>query len=221
MVSTCAYTVSYFTQSLPWCYSGTGSVRATLVRHDGSVLATSSQSTTTFRDKSDHRIFEQSTTDIWKGIASSIQACLAEANVSPSMVKGLGIDATCSLAVSDDRGQPITVTKGNNLGLHGERNVILWADHRAEAEAELINASGSIVLNYVGGTMSVSLLAFSLIKVNTIIFLVRNGDTKGSLAQETHVTSTFRSLPLLRFARLSCVCLSITVLPSNLLLYVQ
>jgi D-ribulokinase len=96
--------------------------------------------------------------EIWNGIASSVRACLAEANVSPSTVKGLGFDATCSLAVSDERGKPVTVTKGKNLGMNGERNVILWADHRAEAEAELINASGSIVLNYVGGKMSVSFI---------------------------------------------------------------
>ena len=163
MVSTCAYSASYCAHSCLACPSGTGSVRATLIRQDGIVLATSTQPTTTFRDKSDHRIFEQSTTEIWKGIAASVRACLAEANVSPSAVKGLGFDATCSLAVSDERGEPVTITKGENIGKNGERNIILWADHRAEAEAELINASGSIVLNYVGGTMSVSsFLSFSV-----------------------------------------------------------
>jgi D-ribulokinase len=81
---------------------------------------------------------------------------LAQANVNPSAVKGLGFDSTCSLAVSDENGKPVTITEGGDIGTNGERNVILWADHRAEAEAELINASGSIVLNYVGGKMSVS-----------------------------------------------------------------
>jgi len=38
----------------------------------------------------------------------------------------------------------------------GERNIILWADHRAEEEAKEINKTGDMVLNYVGGTMSVS-----------------------------------------------------------------
>ncbi|KAF8516640.1 Pentulose kinase [Gautieria morchelliformis] len=136
---------------------GTGSVRATLVRQDGITLATSTQPITTFRDKSDHRIFEQSTTDIWKGIAACVRACLAQANVNPSTVKGLGFDATCSLAVSDENGEPVTITEGGDIGTNGERNVILWADHRAEAEAEQINASGSIVLNYVGGKMSLEM----------------------------------------------------------------
>jgi ribulose kinase len=48
------------------------------------------------------------------------------------------------------------VTKGQGLGQGGERNVILWADHRAEKEAEEINKTGEGVLNFVGGVMSVS-----------------------------------------------------------------
>ncbi|KAF8576224.1 Pentulose kinase [Ramaria rubella] len=136
---------------------GTGSVRATLVRQDGVILASSTQVTTTFRDKSDHRIFEQSTTEIWKGIATSIRTCLVEAKVDRSAVKGVGIDATCSLAVSDEHGEPVTVTKGEDIGKNGERNIVLWADHRAEEEAEVINKSGSIVLNYVGGKMSLEM----------------------------------------------------------------
>jgi ribulose kinase len=52
------------------------------------------------------------------------------------------------------------VTEGEGLGQvgegKGERNVILWADHRAEEEAGLINKSGQGVLGFVGGVMSVS-----------------------------------------------------------------
>ena len=58
--------------------------------------------------------------------------------------------------MSDLQGNPVTVTKGENLGKLGERNIILWADHRAEEEARLINSTGSVVLDYVGGVMSVS-----------------------------------------------------------------
>lgn len=43
-----------------------------------------------------------------------------------------------------------------NLGEDGEWNVILWADHRAEEEAEVINSTGEGVLGFVGKTMSVS-----------------------------------------------------------------
>lgn len=81
---------------------------------------------------------------------------VAESKINPSDVKGLGFDATCSLAVTDMNGVPVCITGGENLGLEGERNIILWADHRAEKEAELINSTGSAVLDYVGGVMSVS-----------------------------------------------------------------
>lgn len=134
---------------------GTGSVRAGLLKHDGQLISSSSRETETWRDTHDHRIFEQSTTDIWSGICTVVRDVLKEANVQPSSVKGVGFDATCSLAVTDFNGDPITVTKGDLLGKPGERNIVLWADHRAEKEAELINSQGSIVLDYVGGTMSV------------------------------------------------------------------
>ena len=52
------------------------------------------------------------------------------------------------------------MTEGEGLGKAGEeagdRNVILWADHRAEEEAAFINQTGEGVLGFVGGVMSVS-----------------------------------------------------------------
>ncbi|KAI0334932.1 Pentulose kinase [Cubamyces sp. BRFM 1775] len=136
---------------------GTGSVRAGLVKHDGTLVASHTEETITWRDPEDHRIFEQSTNNIWEGMCKSIKACLQEAKVDPSEVKGIGFDATCSLAVSDANGEPVVVTKGEQLGQNGDRNIILWADHRAEKEAELINSTGSVVLDYVGGTMSLEM----------------------------------------------------------------
>ncbi|KAG1725931.1 hypothetical protein EDB19DRAFT_1753731, partial [Suillus lakei] len=46
------------------------------------------------------------------------------------------------------------VTKSNNIGQNGDRNIILWSDHHAEKEAEVINSAGSIALNYIGGIMT-------------------------------------------------------------------
>lgn len=64
------------------------------------------------------------------------------------------------MAVVDGEGNPISVTPKEdsaNQGFgKGQRNIILWADHRAEEEAKEINQTGNMVLNYVGGTMSVS-----------------------------------------------------------------
>ena len=137
---------------------GTGSARVALVQRDGTLVASSTHDTPTWRDERDHRIFEQSTIATWAAICSAVKEVVAESKVDPSDVKGLGFDATCSLAVTDMGGSPICITGGENLGLEGERNIILWADHRAEKEAGLINSTGSVVLDYVGGVMSVSLL---------------------------------------------------------------
>jgi ribulose kinase len=137
---------------------GTGSARAALVKPDGSILASASQDTRLWRDPTDHRIFEQSTADIWNSICLAVREVVTRSKVSPKHIKGIGLDATCSLAVTNWEGEPITVTRGAHLGEPGERNVILWADHRAEKEADLINSTGSPVLDYVGGTISVRLL---------------------------------------------------------------
>lgn len=143
--------------------SGTGSARAALVDDDGNILAESTHATQTYRLESDSRIFEQSTIDIWSQIKLAITQVVAASKVDPAHIKGLGFDATCSLAVTDFNGNPIAVTpQPSSSGSAaqwgpGERNVILWADHRAEDEAALINATGSKVLNYVGKTMSLEM----------------------------------------------------------------
>ncbi|KAK0490523.1 FGGY family of carbohydrate kinase [Armillaria novae-zelandiae] len=136
---------------------GTGSARASLVKDDGTTIASFTKETITYRNPENHRIFEQSTNNIWSAISTCIRTCLKESGISPSSVKGLGFDATCSLAVADFQGEPVTVTGGDQLGQNGDRNVILWADHRAEKEADLINSTGSVVLDYVGGTMSLEM----------------------------------------------------------------
>ncbi|KAH7888170.1 hypothetical protein F5I97DRAFT_2014782 [Phlebopus sp. FC_14] len=149
---------------------GTGSARACLVAANGRIIASSTQDTTTWRDDHDHRIFEQSTNDIWSKICTAVKNVLSSSGVHPSSVKGIGFDATCSLAVTDFEGSPVTITKGKDIGKTGDRNIILWADHRAEREAELINSTGSIVLNYVGGTMSLEM------EVPKILWLKKNMD---------------------------------------------
>ncbi|TFK43052.1 Pentulose kinase [Crucibulum laeve] len=136
---------------------GTGSARALLVKKDGTAITSSTQDITTWRDPHDHRIFEQSTTDIWSAIGRAVKTCLAESGVKPGDVKGVGFDATCSLAVTDFEGEPVVISKAEGLGEKGERNIILWADHRAEKEAELINGTGSVVLDYFGGKMSLEM----------------------------------------------------------------
>ena len=135
---------------------GTGSVRVSLFSSAGRRVASSEQKIETWRCPSDHRIFEQSTNNIWSCTCAAIRQCVSQAAIEKAKVKGIGFDATCSLAVTNFNGESISVSSGQELGTIGERNVVLWADHRAEKEAEVINATGSVVLNYVGGKMSVS-----------------------------------------------------------------
>jgi len=73
-------------------------------------------------------------TGIWQAIIDSSQDVLRLSGVNPADVKGVGFDATCSLAVVDGEGNPVEVTKGETLGqvLPGlkvgeDRSLILWA----------------------------------------------------------------------------------------------
>lgn len=123
---------------------GTGSARAGIFSAKGELIASAVKETQTWRSETDHRIFEQSTSDIWNAICCCVRQSLKDANLHKEAIKGIGLDATCSLAVTDLNGEPISVTTGDGCGTPGERNVILWADHRAETEADLINATGSV-----------------------------------------------------------------------------
>ncbi|KAK7051244.1 hypothetical protein VNI00_004744 [Paramarasmius palmivorus] len=138
---------------------GTSSARALLVNKNGTTIASASKDTITFRDSHNHTVYEQSTDNIWDAILTCVKDCLSSSNTPPEAVKGIGFDATCSLAVCDFDGNPVTVTEGKELGHVGTRNIILWADHRAEQEADDIDAiaRGSTVLEYIGGRMTVEM----------------------------------------------------------------
>lgn len=148
---------------------GTGSARAILLTTSGKTLATHSESTRTWRSPVNPRIFQQSTQDIWACIAKCVRICVQVAKVDKAAIKGLGFDATCSLAVVDTHGKPIDVSPPQHGTQWGATslatsadgnvvpNVILWADHRAESEAQKINATGHKVLDFVGGSMSLEM----------------------------------------------------------------
>jgi nuclear pore complex protein Nup93 len=105
---------------------------------------------------------EQSTTDIWRAIAQCVREVVATSGVAPTSIKGIGFDATCSLAVfTHDTDEPVTVTypdfRHNPSSADPVRNVILWLDHRALAETAHINATGHGLLRYLGGKMNVEM----------------------------------------------------------------
>lgn len=93
---------------------------------------------------------QQSSAAIWQACCDATRAAMAEAGAKPADVAGIGFDATCSLALVDAAGGPVTVSPDGAP----EQDVIVWMDHRAIAEVERINATKHAVLRYVGGTMS-------------------------------------------------------------------
>jgi D-ribulokinase len=127
---------------------GTSSTRAGIFDEEGNLLATARHPIRIWQEAGD--IVEQSSSDIWDACASAVRSAMAEAAISSNAVKGIGFDATCSLVVLDRDSKPLTVsTSGDN-----QRNVIVWMDHRATAEARLVNDTQDDVLRYVGGSIS-------------------------------------------------------------------
>ncbi|MCA1970604.1 MAG: FGGY-family carbohydrate kinase [Rhizobium sp.] len=127
---------------------GTGSARAGLFDMDGHMLAVAKRDITLFREAGS--IVEQSSTEIWNSVCAIIREAVASARIDPAQVVGLGFDATCSLVVLAEGGQPLAVGPSEE----NERDIIVWMDHRAVDQAERINAKGHEVLRYVGGRIS-------------------------------------------------------------------
>lgn len=127
---------------------GTSSVRAGIFDENGTLLATARHPITVWHEAGS--VAEQSSTEIWAACATSVRAAMAEAALPASAVKGVGFDATCSLVVIDAAGNPLTVNSSGDP----RRNVIVWMDHRAMAEAHRVNETQDDVLRYVGGSIS-------------------------------------------------------------------
>lgn len=127
---------------------GTSSARAGIFDENGSLLATARHPITVWHETGS--VVEQSSSEIWAACAASVRAAMAEAALPASAIKGIGFDATCSLVVVDAAGNPLTVSPSGEE----RRNVIVWMDHRAVAEARRVNETQDDVLRYVGGSIS-------------------------------------------------------------------
>jgi D-ribulokinase len=127
---------------------GTSSARAGVFDETGNLLATARHPIAVWHEAG--HVVEQSSSDIWAACAASVRAAMAETGLPPSSVKGIGFDATCSLVALDAAAEPLTVSPSGDA----QRNVIVWMDHRAIAEAREVNDSHDDVLRYVGGSIS-------------------------------------------------------------------
>src|ERR1700694_1335012 len=127
---------------------GTSSARAGVFDEKGTLLATARHPISVWHEAGS--VVEQSSSEIWAACAASVRSAMAEAALPPSAVKGLGFDATCSLVVLDTGANPLTVSASGDE----RRNIIVWMDHRATAEARFVNETHDDVLRYVGGSIS-------------------------------------------------------------------
>src|ERR1700681_1642338 len=148
---------------------GTSSARAGIFDEKGSLLATARHPITVWHGAGS--VVEQSSSEIWAACAASVRAAMSDAALPPSAIKGVGFDATCSLVVLDAGANPLTVSASGD----DRRNVIVWMDHRATAEARLINDTQDDVLRYVGGSISPEM------EIPNLLWLKR------------HLPSTYRS----------------------------
>ncbi len=127
---------------------GSGSARAAVVDSNGRMLGRGTHPILLNRPATDHA--EHSSSDIWRAVCTAVRSAVAGSNAPPARIKGIGFDATCSLVMLDATGAPASVsTSGEDRW-----NVVMWADHRAVAEADEITRLGHRVLEYVGGVMS-------------------------------------------------------------------
>lgn len=127
---------------------GTGSARAGIFDRAGALKASAKRDIQLFRDGA--HIAEQSSEDIWACVCAAVKDAMAQSDVPSACVKGIGFDATCSLVVLDDVGEPLSVSASGDAA----RNIIVWMDHRATDQATRINQTKHRVLDYVGGAIS-------------------------------------------------------------------
>lgn len=127
---------------------GTGSARAGVFDLEGTLLGTASQPIKMWKEQGER--FEQSSVDIWNAVCASVREAVKSSNTDGSKIVGIGFDATCSLVLIGEDGQGIAASPHNQA----ERDVIVWMDQRARAEAQTINALQHDVLKFVGGRIS-------------------------------------------------------------------
>ena len=136
---------------------GTGSARAGVFTLDGTMLGQASTPIMLWRPLPGYA--QQSSGDIWAAVVRSVRGACEQAGAIN--VRGIGMDATCSLVALDAEGNPVSISPDDAPENASEQDVIqdviLWADHRALDQAERINQGGYDVLAYVGGRISLEM----------------------------------------------------------------
>jgi len=130
---------------------GSGSVRAAVFDHRGNRRAEAVRPIQQFNPRTD--FYEQSSADIWQQTCAAVRQAVAECDLPPDAITGIGFDATCSLVAVGTAGNPISIAEDADTA----HDIVMWMDHRAVAEAAEINATHDPTLAYVGGEVSVEM----------------------------------------------------------------
>jgi len=124
---------------------GTGSARAGVFDEAGTLLGHGKRPIEIVHR--DNGQVEQDSSNIWASVCAAVRDAVAASGIAGSAIAALAFDATCSLVLADREGAPLPLNGPN-------WDVIVWMDQRAIAEADECTATGSVVLDYLGGTMS-------------------------------------------------------------------
>lgn len=130
---------------------GSGSVRAAVFDHAGNRRADVVRPIQQFNPHGD--FYEQSSADIWRQTCGAVRQAVAQCGLPRDAISGIGFDATCSLVAVGADGKPVSVAADGDPA----RDIVMWMDHRAVAEADEINATNDPALAYVGGEVSVEM----------------------------------------------------------------
>ena len=128
---------------------GTGSARAGIFDQSGNLVTHAVHEIDIW--KSDNYV-EQSSNNIWSAVCKCTNEVIDKSKIELKSIKGIGFDATCSLVLIDDNGNPVSV----NFEGDSERNIIVWMDHRALDETEYLNSFSKefSIYGFVGGKLS-------------------------------------------------------------------
>lgn len=132
---------------------GTGSARACIIDSMGNILSLAERPIQ--REQLKANFITQSSQEIWQAVCHCVKSVVRDSGVPAEKIHGIGFDATCSLVVVEEQTNK-EVAVGPDFS-NTDQNIILWMDHRAIEETELINATGDKCLKYVGGQMSVEM----------------------------------------------------------------
>lgn len=130
---------------------GSGSVRAAVFDHAGNRRAEAVRPIEQYNPRTD--FYEQSSAGIWQQTCAAVRQAVAECGLPLDAIIGIGFDATCSLVAVGPCGKPVSIAEDADPA----RDIIMWMDHRAVAEAAEINATHDQALAYVGGEVSVEM----------------------------------------------------------------